>query len=239
MNKIVRRSVLSNKSRFKQPNAQTILFRMIGHFCLLLSFSIAILATIVIVTNAGLLRSSSSSTECTLPCIPGDESIMDRKQHGTSNKPVQNPLRWNCDNELADRICNFNRRYAEYAGYWKQSTTFMSTETRNGTIIPSNGNDNDDANPVIFYDSNTGKEVFRAPIGRTWDDFIKESTMHGWPSFRDDEVNWDTVRVLPGGETVSIDGTHLGHNLPDTKGRRYCINLVSIAGYPITETDPV
>ena len=62
--------------------------------------------------------------------------------------------------------------------------------------------------------------------------FIEESRIHGWPSFRDDEVVWENVRVLPNGETVSIDGTHLGHNLPDRKGNRYCINLVSIAGNP-------
>ncbi len=29
-----------------------------------------------------------------------------------------------------------------------------------------------------------------------------------------------------------MDGTHLGHNLPDHRGNRYCINLVSIAGRP-------
>ena len=81
-----------------------------------------------------------------------------------------------------------------------------------------------------FYDSNTGKLLFTAPIGRSWDDFLDESRHHGWPSFRDDEVNWDHVRVLPSGETVSVDGTHLGHNIPDQKGRRYCINLVSVAG---------
>ena len=34
---------------------------------------------------------------------------------------------------------------------------------------------------------------------------------------------------------VSLTGTHLGHNLPDFKGNRYCINLVSVAGYPKTE----
>ena len=38
------------------------------------------------------------------------------------------------------------------------------------------------------------------------------------------------VRVLEDGEVVSLDGTHLGHNLPDAKGNRYCINIVSIAG---------
>jgi peptide methionine sulfoxide reductase MsrB len=40
------------------------------------------------------------------------------------------------------------------------------------------------------------------------------------------------VRTLKNGETVSLSGTHLGHNLPDRAGNRYCINLVSIAGYP-------
>ena len=49
-------------------------------------------------------------------------------------------------------------------------------------------------------------------------------------SFRDSEVNWDHVRILPDGECVSVDGTHLGHNLPDASGNRYCINLVSVAG---------
>ena len=76
----------------------------------------------------------------------------------------------------------------------------------------------------------TGKALFRAPIGRSSEDFIRESRAHGWPSFRDDETIWENVRVLPNGETVSVDGTHLGHNLPDRKGNRYCINLVSIAG---------
>ena len=62
------------------------------------------------------------------------------------------------------------------------------------------------------------------------EDFLIESRAHGWPSFRDEEVNWDMVRVLKDGETVSVDGTHLGHNIPDKKGSRYCINLVCVAG---------
>jgi peptide methionine sulfoxide reductase MsrB len=40
---------------------------------------------------------------------------------------------------------------------------------------------------------------------------------------------WENVRILKNGEAVSVDGTHLGHNLPD-KRNRYCINLVSVAG---------
>ena len=105
--------------------------------------------------------------------------------------------------------------YAEYSGYW-ESTTFLKELDRSKT--------------TKFYDSNTGKLLFTAPIGRDYDEFLAESRKHGWPSFRDQEVNWENVRVLPNGETVSVDGTHLGHNLPDRKGRRYCINLVSVAG---------
>ncbi len=87
--------------------------------------------------------------------------------------------------------------------------------------------------PVTFYDSVTGKPLFKAPINRSVDDFINESEVHGWPSFRDDEVVWENVRVLKSsGETVSTSGTHLGHNLPDKRGNRYCINLVSVAGNP-------
>jgi peptide methionine sulfoxide reductase MsrB len=41
---------------------------------------------------------------------------------------------------------------------------------------------------------------------------------------------WDYVRCLKNGECISTSGTHLGHNLPDATGNRYCINLVSVAG---------
>jgi peptide methionine sulfoxide reductase MsrB len=85
---------------------------------------------------------------------------------------------------------------------------------------------------MTFYDSNSGKPLFIAARDRSFQEFLDESTSHGWPSFRDSEVVWENVRCLPNGETVSISGTHLGHNLPDKKGSRYCINLVSIAGNP-------
>ena len=52
----------------------------------------------------------------TLP-IMADESVMSTKAHGSSDAPVQKDLRWGCDFETADRICNFNRHYAEFAGY--------------------------------------------------------------------------------------------------------------------------
>jgi peptide methionine sulfoxide reductase MsrB len=146
---------------------------------------------------------------------------MTKKSHGTSNAPVQQDLRWNCDVATADRICNFNRHYAERSGYW-QSTSFLQEATKE---YEQNGE-------VKFYDSNTGKLLFVAPKGRSMDAFLNESKSHGWPSFRDEEVVWDEVRCLPNGEAVSVDGTHLGHNLPDSRGSRYCINLVSVAGKP-------
>ncbi len=86
--------------------------------------------------------------------------------------------------------------------------------------------------PITFYDSVTGKPLFNAPVGRTMSGFLKESQDHGWPSFRDEEVVWENVRCLENGETVSLDGSHLGHNIPDNRGNRYCINLVSVAGKP-------
>ena len=153
------------------------------------------------------------------PCVMGDESIMSQKEHGTNHQRVQSNLRWNCNDDLADRICSFNRHYAENAGYWDRSTTFLREEEQT-------------QGEITFYDSVTSKPLFYAPRSRSWESFVKESKIHGWPSFRDDEVDWRYVRVLPNGECVSVDGTHLGHNLPDRSGNRYCINLVSVAGQP-------
>jgi len=85
--------------------------------------------------------------------------------------------------------------------------------------------------PITFYDSVSGKPLFIAPKGRSYEEFLDESIAHGWPSFRDEEVVWENVRCLANGEAVSLVGTHLGHNLPDRKGNRYCINLVSVAGH--------
>lgn len=147
--------------------------------------------------------------------VPGNEDIMKRKSHGSCDKPVQDNLRFNCDKNTADRICCFNRHLAEHSGYFK-GTSWL-----------------DDIDPEVettYFDSVSGKPLFIAPRGRSFSEFVKETKAHGWPSFREAEVVWDNVRVLSNGETVSIDGTHLGHNIPDGKGNRFCINLVSIAG---------
>ena len=150
--------------------------------------------------------------------IMGSDTLMSPKKHGTSNTPVQDNLQYGCDRTVADRICNFNRHYAEFSGYFLQTNWLQEVQHKEEA--------------TTYYDSNSGRPLFMAPQNRSFDAFLQESINHGWPSFRDDEVNWQYVRVLPDGECVSIDGTHLGHNIPDQKGNRYCINLVSIAGNP-------
>ena len=119
--------------------------------------------------------------------VAGSEDIMSQKAHGTSDKPVQKKLRWGCDVKNADKICNFNRHYAEYAGYWTK-TSFLAEQEPKGD------------EEITFYDSVTGVPLFIAPRGRSFAEFKKESEKHGWPSFRDEEVVWDSVRVLKDGE---------------------------------------
>ncbi|KAL3827479.1 hypothetical protein ACHAXA_003748 [Cyclostephanos tholiformis] len=155
--------------------------------------------------------------EYAAPCVMGDESIMSPKAHAEpalelrlrhrrSNMQFQSTLR---------RICRILENDDVLIG--------------NRVVATGGGGEGE----VTFYDSNTGKPLFVAPRGRDMDSFLRESESHGWPSFRDEEVIWDNVRCLPNGEAVSVDGTHLGHNLPDGRGNRYCINLVSVAGRPV------
>ena len=150
----------------------------------------------------------------------GDEKdLMSPKAHGTTSVPVQENLRYGVDRKTADKICSFNRHFAEFGGYFVK-TSFEDE------LLAAKG-------PVTFYDSVSGKPLFRAPIGRSVQEFLDESEYHGWPSFRDEEVVWENVRILKGsGESVSVDGTHLGHNLPDRRGNRYVSLHFFISEYP-------
>jgi hypothetical protein len=56
----------------------------------------------------------------------------------------------------------FDSHYAEFSGYFEGKTQFL-LEAKNST------------QPIEFYDSNTGKLLFTAPIGRSMDDFLIES----------------------------------------------------------------
>eukprot|EP00977_Amphora_coffeiformis_P010710 scaffold2510_cov169-Amphora_coffeaeformis.AAC.61 len=137
--------------------------------------------------------------------VYAEESVMSPKAHGTSEKPVQKSLRWNCDFETADRICNYNRHYAEFAGYWTQ-TDFLK-------YVKENWKEGDE--PIKFYDSVTGKLLFQAPVGRSMDAFLKESVKHGWPSFRDEETNWvrcirwTLSTLLPSHTAIDLSHTHV------------------------------
>lgn len=102
-----------------------------------------------------------------------------------NHSPVQENLRWKCDRDVADRICNFNRHYAEHSGYFKTVSEFLSEA--DGTP---------EGSEITFYDSNTGKPLFIAPRNRTMEEFLKESRAHGWPSFRDGRfVGWSKVSL--------------------------------------------
>ena len=127
-----------------------------------------------LVALGGLFEMLNPKKTFAAPCVMGEESIMAPKEHGTSTKPV-GKLRWGCKEDLADRICSYNRHYAENGGYWERSTTFLSDEELS-------------AGDTTFYDSVTGKPLFNAGKERSWEVFVKESKSHGWPSFRDSEV---------------------------------------------------
>lgn len=120
---------------------------------------------------------------------------MKPKAFGTCSNPVYEPLRWGCDAKLANKICAHNRHYAEHSGYFEKTNFLKEVDREHATT---------------FYDPMTLKPLFCAPQDRTFKEFELESRQHGWPSFRDKEVNWENVRVLPDGEVVSITGTHLG-----------------------------
>eukprot|EP00927_Polykrikos_kofoidii_P058457 TRINITY_DN5298_c0_g2_i1.p1 TRINITY_DN5298_c0_g2~~TRINITY_DN5298_c0_g2_i1.p1 ORF type:complete len:181 (-),score=18.13 TRINITY_DN5298_c0_g2_i1:79-621(-) len=118
---------------------------------------------------------------------------------------------------FADVCCRSPQRFAEPAGSLDK-VQFWSTM--------------DQQRETTFFDSKCGKPLFIAPRNRTFDAFKQESQRHGWPSFRDTELVKENIVIKTGGEVVSSCGTHLGHNLPDQSGNRYCIDLICIAGNP-------
>ena len=61
------------------------------------------------------------------------------------------------DREFADHICNFNRNFNEPKAYHcKYAEWYYNVEHDK---------------PTTYYDSNTGKPLFTAPIGRLFTDF--------------------------------------------------------------------
>ena len=145
-------------------------------------------------------------------------------------------LQRGCASHLSDHICCHNERYAEYWGYWK-TTSFPRKVRICVTVqalplcrfcaillptvctaliefLPLAGQLPAGITELTFYDVSTGRPLFIAPKGRSFEEFYSESTEHGWPSFRDEEVLWENVLIRPGGETVSVNGTHVRARMP-------------------------
>eukprot|EP00931_Biecheleriopsis_adriatica_P061558 TRINITY_DN37016_c0_g1_i1.p1 TRINITY_DN37016_c0_g1~~TRINITY_DN37016_c0_g1_i1.p1 ORF type:complete len:194 (+),score=31.97 TRINITY_DN37016_c0_g1_i1:179-760(+) len=141
------------------------------------------------------------------------------------NGPIQKSLRYGCsaDMALANTICCHNTMFAERSGY------FEDIDGKVGLFGQL-----DASGTTTFYDSVCGLPLFKAPAGRSFEAWHAESRAHGWPSFRSSEIVSSNVVITAGGEMHSVCGTHLGHNIPDTSGDRYCIDLVCIAGEPNT-----
>ncbi|MBV5345198.1 MAG: hypothetical protein JZU63_06550, partial [Rhodoferax sp.] len=89
------------------------------------------------------------------PLVYGADDIMSPKEHGTSSAPVQETLRYGVSRSLADKICSFNRVFAEMGGYFEGSTLFEK-DVRH--IVASTGG------PITFYDSVTGKPLFKVRV---------------------------------------------------------------------------
>jgi len=125
------------------------------------------------------------------------------------------------DYSTAERICCDNHRYAEYQGYLEAPEVDLFSRL-------------DPAVETVFYDSVCGIPLFIAPRGRTFEEFEAESLKHGWPSFRPEEIVLENVIVHDNGRMESRCLTHLGHNLPEGGVDRYCIDLVCVAGEPLS-----
>lgn len=151
------------------------------------------------------------------PFSKSKDDVMRKRAYGTCMAKPQDPLRWESSVTSAQTICCNNRHGAEQWGYWTGSSLPKS--------LP-------DGETLTFYDSVTAKPLFIVPKGRSYAEFIDESKAHGWPSFRDAELVRENIFVYDedNAEIVSLNGTHLGHNLPDSAGNRYCINLVCVSG---------
>lgn len=142
---------------------------------------------------------------------------------GKPMESVSTFLGMDLDYQTADTICCHNHIYAEYRGYLEAPEVNLF------------GHLNEDEE-TVFYDSVCGIPLFIAPRGRSFEEFKEESLSHGWPSFRPEEIVSENVIIHENGRMESKCYTHLGHNLPSEGRDRYCIDLVCIAGEPLSVT---
>jgi len=162
--------------------------------------------------------------EAKVPATGTEQVVRDAKR-GFCPNLFPKELRWELPTKkqggIEDLVC-FNKRFFEPEGYYKTTKFLEEAKSTKG--------------PIDFFESDTSKRIFRAPVGRTMDAFLKEADRNGYLVFRDDEVNWDYVRVFPkGGALITDDGVFLGKNAPDVFGNKYVVNLGALAGLPPEE----
>ena len=128
------------------------------------------------------------------------------------------------DYDFADYICCHNHIWAEDKGYLAFPEVDLFSRL-------------DPEAETIWYDSVCGIPLFISPRGRSFEDFKEESLYHGWPSFRPEEIVSENVIIHDDGRMESRCLTHLGHNIPKDGIDRYCIDLLCIAGAPLSPDD--
>ena len=97
-----------------------------------------------------------------------DESVMSKKSHGTTEGSVEaSSLRWGVDERLADKICSFNRHFAEPGGSFEKNDAFLKQVS---ALKPGE--------TITFYDTVSQRPLFVAPVGRTPEQFLQEVRRH-------------------------------------------------------------
>merc|ERR1711924_538253 len=175
----------------------------------------------LLATSCVVLLSLSSADRMPHKHEPGHGPIHDN----SCKAPLQMELRYGLmrHRAIADQICCRNKHDAEPSGLFasKEVDFFQNTDKTGQTTV---------------YDSVCGMPLFKAPIGRTFEEWREESIAAGWLSFRSEEMQWpENLYVHMGGEITSICGTHIGYDIPNDNGPRFMANLACIAGEPGVE----
>ena len=185
---------------------------------------------------------SVGATGCTASSLKQEKLFLRGSNdpfNNTCSGPVQSNLRYNISKTsaiadfpfplpqsetLAQAVCcdDAFKAYAEpRETYARPDVNLFEKMNKDGT--------------TIFYDSVCGIPLFEAPKGRSFEDFKADTTEHGWPSFRPEELIQGNSRIIKAtGEVVSKCGTHLGSFLPDDKGDRWCLDLSCLSGSPVS-----
>lgn len=159
----------------------------------------------------------------------GDENdVMRERSFGTCLVRPHRTLRWGSPVDVADDICCHSRGKLEPKKLYLQ---LLGTDALSVAEWRKH-------ETMTFYDTVTSKPLFIIDNKvRRFKDFMLDSKRHGHPTFREHERVAENTEVLRdfgslggGGEIVSVDGTHLGRNIPDAQGPRYSVSLVCIAG---------